>query len=396
MIEHALLDSLWQGAFVVALAAIVSGLLTQRNAATRYAVWFAALLTVAILPALSSWHPQATIAVIPSPVAHTASFASSVTAQTATAGRSWLAIVWLIGVGWCLSRLALSYLRIVWIIRRAHPAPEFGAGVLASRDVTVPIAAGLLRPAVVIPAGLIETLDRLELASIVEHERAHIRRLDILGNFVQRAIEAVLFFNPWVYVIGAQLVKEREAACDDWVVAATSDAAGYASCLSRLAQGSGRSKDLLFTPSAIGSRHMLLGRIARLLNGKAGQLKVNYVALGASVVGFALLGMVLQTPQGRAATASCTFPQGYADVKVLNAAMPDIPKSAHSGLSAGALVTVDANGKPVSAKIVKPSGNAEVDRATVNAAMASAYSPEMKHCTAVAGGMYLFHVETGP
>ena len=154
---------------------------------------------------------------------------------------------------------------------------------------------------------------------------------------------------------------------------------------------------------------MLLGRIARVLNGKAGQLKINYLVLSSSIIAFAILGVLLQTGRGLASSGlsgsgpvgnlvaqnSCTFPHGYGDVKPLNAAAPDIPKSAYqAGVSAGALVTVGADGRPISAKIVKSSGNAAIDRATVNAAMASTYSPELRACKPITG-MYLFKVETG-
>ena len=149
---------------------------------------------------------------------------------------------------------------------------------------------------------------------------------------------------------------------------------------------------------------MLVGRIARLLDGKATQLKVNYFILGAIVMAFGLLAVLLQTSNGLAsvtskvvvATNSCAFPNGYADVKVLNPAEPNISKSDYRpNLSANALVTVGPDGHPISAKIVKSSGSAGVDRATVNAAMTSTYSPKTKACVPVTGE-YLFNVDTGP
>lgn len=410
MIDTILLDGLWQGAFVAAVAALVTVLLPRRNAATRYAVWFTALLALAILPMSSLWHPAQTFTALPASVVHTASIASRVTERTVTASGWWLMAIWLTGGALCLFRLGVSYHRINRIVRGATLAPELGTSVLISDDVMVPIAARLFSPVVVIPANLAATLERSDLESLVRHERAHIRRMDIVGNFIQRVVEAGLFFNPWVYVIGRQLIKEREAACDDWVVHATHDPDRYALCLSQLAQGVRQSHPLLLTPSAIGSGHMLVTRVARLLDGKAGQLKINYFVLGASILAFAILGVLLGTSQGLASAgllpsasaasvvsdSSCTFPHGYTDVKPINPVAPSIPKSDYrAGLSAGALVTVGPDGRAVSAKIVKSSGNAAIDRATVDAAMASTYSPATKACKPVAG-MYLFHIETGP
>ncbi len=405
MTTTALLDGLWQGAFVTAIAAVVTALVPQRHAATRYAVWFAALLALAIVPFAALWHAAPAFGPLPAPVERTAAVTSVATAKAASASGTWLVLLWLAGVALFLARLGLSYLRIHRIVRAATPAPQFGAGVLLSHDLSVPIAAGFFSPVVVVPAGLAESLDRADLDAILRHERAHIRRMDVAGNLVQRLIEACLFFNPWVYVIGRQLVKEREAACDDWAVVASNEPDRYASCLTRLAQGAGRPKLPLLTPSAIGSRRMLVGRIARLLNGKATQLKTNYLTLGASVAAFALLAVLLQTSNGMAATgdavattstSASTLPANcYHDVKVLDPTEPDIAKADYvPNVSANALVTISPEGKPLSAKIVQSSGHAGIDQATIKAAMTSTYSPEVKDCKAVLG-TYLFHVETG-
>jgi TonB family protein len=121
-------------------------------------------------------------------------------------------------------------------------------------------------------------------------------------------------------------------------------------------------------------------------------VRVSAFVILATVITFAMLA-VLQPFQ--AIASSCAFPNGYAGVKPIDAAAPNIPKSDYrAGLSAAALVTVDADGHPTDAKIVKTSGNAAVDRATVAAAMGSTYSPKMKACKP-AVGTYLFQVETG-
>jgi len=144
---------------------------------------------------------------------------------------------------------------------------------------------------------------------------------------------------------------------------------------------------------------MLVGRIARLLNGKVAQLKINYLVLGASVVTFGILAFVLQTSNGQAATAkpvTLASTSCNADAAALHPAIPNIPKSAYQpNVSANALVTVGADGRPTSAKIVKSSGSAAIDKATTDAAMASTYSPKTVNCNPVTGS-YVFHVQTGP
>ncbi len=409
MMNTVLLDGLWQGALGAAVAALAMIWIPQRHAATRYAVWFAALLALAILPIAGLWHPS--FVTLPAPVEQTAAATTFVTAKAASATGSWLAFVWLAGIAFGVLRLGISYARIDRIVRNAMPAPALGADVMTSDTVLVPIAAGFFSPVVVLPTHLVTSLERGDLESIVQHERAHIRRRDIAGNLIQRIVEACLFFNPWVYVIGRQLIVEREAACDDWAVHATAEPNRYASCLAHLAQSAQHRHTPLLTPSAIGSRRMLVGRIARLLDGKVTQLKINYLVLGTTVAAFGILAVLLQTSAGLAASAPTSIGNdtvaaarcanrgnlaASADVKVLNAIPPAIPKSAfRPNVSANALVIVGADGVPIRVTIVKSSGSIGMDRAIIKAARDSKYSPAMKNCKPITG-QYLFHVDTGP
>jgi beta-lactamase regulating signal transducer with metallopeptidase domain len=401
MMDSVLLNSLWQGALVTAIAAIAAALLPKHNATSRYLVWFIALLGLIAVPLVTVWHPPYTVAPLPPVLTQTTAVTAIATQRAVDASGVWLAILWVLGVLFCIGRLALSYSRIASIVRDSRAAVDFGQDVRVSDRLALPIVAGFVKPVVILPTTTIRNLPAADLIAILEHERAHIRRGDLVTNLIQRLAEAVLFFNPWVYIIGRQLVKEREAACDDWAVVATGAADRYAACLAELAFAAAATRTSLLTPSVLGSERMLLGRIARLLTGKAVDVKINYLAAAASVAAFALLALALQSKgvasvQTMLASQSTLPAKCYRDVTVINAVPPDIPKSAyHSNVSANALVTVGDDGRPLKAKIVQSSGIAGIDGAVVVAAMKSTYSPEMSNCTTKAG-TYLFHVETGP
>jgi bla regulator protein blaR1 len=406
MIE-ALLDSLWKGAFVVAVAAIVAAVLPQRDAATRYSVWFAALIALVVLPLSGQFSFGEASSVIPSSVIHTTTEASRVTLHAANAAGLWLTMLWLTGFAVCIARLAVSFLRIGQIARSSVPAPHLGDDVFVSPLIAIPIAAGIFHPRIIVPEDVARTLEADDLAGIVAHERAHLRRGDVLGNLIQRLLESVLFFSPWAYIIARQLVKERESACDDWAVRSLSDPDRYATCLANLAQRNPRIATPLLTPSAIGSKRILIGRIARLINGKAGHVKTNYTVLAGAVIAFALLGFAFQVPRSFAATGNgailasdANLPSSCeSEATVTNPARPNISESAAragANTQASVLVTIDADGHPSSVKVVKSSGFAAIDKAAADAAMQSSYKPEMRNCKAVSGGKYLFHVEVGP
>lgn len=396
---HVLLDSLWQGAFVVAIAAGITALVPQRHAATRYAVWFAALIALALLPFSAELSFGAPVSAIPSSVIRTTSIASHVTERAADTSGVWFAAAWGAGVLFCLMRLALSCLRIARIRRTAVPAPHLGERVFTSTLISIPIVAGF-RPVVIVPRDLSETLDRVDLDSIIAHERAHIRRRDIPGNFLQRLLESLLFFNPWIYVIGFQLLKEREAACDDWAVHAVPDPDRYASCLANMALWNPGAHAPLLTPGAMGSSRMLIGRIARLLNGRA-QMKTNRVVVAAAVALFVLLGITFQThglaaAGGSVAATNTKLPaKCWSEPMMLHAVPPDIPDSVavrYPSVVATLKVTVTAGGHASDITLVKSSGNQTIDTAAAEAARQSTYKPEMRNCKPVSGGLYLFQI----
>jgi TonB family protein len=389
-----LLDSLWRGGFIVAFAVGITTFVPRRQAATRYAVWFLSLLALVILPLIGQVSFGSPSAAIPISVVRSTFAVSHVTEVASSAGGFWFAILWGAGILVCTARMAISYLCLSRIKRSATPAPRVGERVFTSPLVAVPIAAGLWHPFVIVPDDLVDTLAPDDLEAIIAHEHAHITRNDILGNVIQRLVESLLFFNPWVYVIGRQLVKEREAACDDWAIRAGSNPNRFASCLATLALRSPRIQTTLLTPSAIWPERILVGRIARLLDGKAIQVKTNYVVVATAVALFALLGFVFQSPRGLAVAANCSSP-----ATVVRPVPPDIPASvakAHLNAKVTVAVAVTTSGHAGTIEIVKTSGNKTIDEAVAHAAQHSTYSPEIRNCKAVSGGTYLFHVEVGP
>ena len=393
MTDTILINGLWQGALITALAAVATASLSPREATTRYAIWFTALVALAAVPIISAWHPERVLVTLPAPILTGTLATSNAAGKAAIAGGTWLVLFWIIGASVALARIAFGYVRIARVVRNATPAPHIGSDVRLSNDISIPLAAGILAPVILLPASIVPSLDPRDIASIVEHERAHVRRMDVAGNIVARLIQAFLFFNPWVYLIGHQLVKEREFACDDWAAHATGKPDRVASCLARLAQSRSDARVPLLTPSAIGSRPMVVGRIARLLSGKGFDLRINYFVLSASILALGTLALLLQTAAGLASTGPSKC---YSSVKPLDAAPPNISKADYrADVSANALVTIAPDGHPTGAKIVKSSGSDAIDRATVAAAMASTYSPQLDACKAVTG-QYLFHVQTAP
>jgi bla regulator protein BlaR1 len=91
-----------------------------------------------------------------------------------------------------------------------------------------PCVAGILRPAILWPAGLSARLSDAELDAVLAHEVCHIRRRDNLSSLTHSIVETVFWFHPLVWWLGNRLVRERERACDEEVVQMEIDKERYA------------------------------------------------------------------------------------------------------------------------------------------------------------------------
>jgi uncharacterized protein (TIGR03435 family) len=77
---------------------------------------------------------------------------------------------------------------------------------------------GIFRPVLLLPERIGERLDRAQLDAILAHELCHVRRRDNLTAVIHMVVQAVFWFHPLVWWLGARLVDERERACDEEVV----------------------------------------------------------------------------------------------------------------------------------------------------------------------------------
>ena len=93
--------------------------------------------------------------------------------------------------------------------------------LLESALIKVPVAVGFLKPAVLVPIGMLAQLPADQVESILLHELAHIRRRDYLFNLVQHIVDTLFFFNPALIWISSLIRTERENCCDDIAIRET-------------------------------------------------------------------------------------------------------------------------------------------------------------------------------
>jgi bla regulator protein BlaR1 len=244
------LNSLWQSAAVAALVWLALRFLRGVNAATRYVLWWVALAIVLLLPlaplltssetvaaSIHSEHaapPNTLLPAIEEPV--------MVTLRPRPSARWPIAItlVWSLVFLYGLSRITRSYLWLRGVKALATSSSEplpiqvRNATLLLSGDVSSPMAVGFVRPAVILPECLQANLDSTEFDDVVLHETAHLARFDDWTNLAARVLGAALALHPVGLWILRQIERQREIACDDWVVARTGKARMYAATLARM------------------------------------------------------------------------------------------------------------------------------------------------------------------
>jgi beta-lactamase regulating signal transducer with metallopeptidase domain len=196
---------------------------------------------------------------------------------------------------------------------RVRPAIRLLESTLAE----VPAVVGWLRPAILLPVGIVTGLSTREIELILAHELAHIRRSDYLANLIQKAIETCLFYHPAVWWVSRHIRVERENCCDDAVVAITGERLHYARALARLEEFRGGRRAP--RPAIAADNGSLLGRVRRILglpqkrrHGATAGAVGGGAALTvmAALVGFAALAGQLTPP---AAADPATQATGKAD-----------------------------------------------------------------------------------
>jgi len=321
-----LLHFVWQGAALAALFAVTNALC--RRATTRYALavialalmMAAPLITLAGLmrqkdPAVGHGAPGASaLAVKPVEGVSVAAGPGAPAPEAPApqpAGILWCVEAWFLGV-LLLSLRTAGGLFLVEKMRRCEMRPvarELYEKCLALQRkmglerviryceclrLDAPAVLGWVRPVVLLPAKALTGLSEEQIAMIIAHELAHIRRLDGFVNLFQIGVETLLFYHPAVWWVSQRIRTEREHCCDDEAVAVSGDAVNYARALTLM-------EEWRTAPSLLmaANRSPLSERVVRLLglDKAAGRFRVAGMAVavvglaGAMLAGNAFLGV---------------------------------------------------------------------------------------------------------
>jgi beta-lactamase regulating signal transducer with metallopeptidase domain/uncharacterized coiled-coil DUF342 family protein len=325
----ALLDFLWQGLLVGALAALALHALRNARPQARYAVACVALAACLALPlagllrdasfvdgdtalADGSTAPAFAVAISHSIAlpATAPDWRDALQAQLRAIVAAWSAGALLIAL-----RLLLGCRWVGRLRHRARLPDSFWQGrfdeiavrvglrapvpLRLSETIDSPVAAGWWRPVVLVPAALLASLPVELLEALLAHELAHVRRRDYLVNLLQGAVETLLFYHPVVWWLSRRVRIEREQIADDLACNALGDPRQLAlalQALDRFQQSRREEQALLVHAHLLPAAHggQLMPRIQRLL--RPDHQRPDW-KLALPVAAFAALGLAVHAAQ---------------------------------------------------------------------------------------------------
>jgi len=336
----AILNTAWVALVAAAIVWTALRLTPRVNAATRHAAWWTVLAIVVLVPfaaqsvrsgtpamnpaqrsvqtdvpAIRAAVPVATSQLASPPLAVMDSKASGAAVGPrfvlpfefrAGVWPERILAVWLAVFLLLLARVAASYLHLRGVRKRSVPVTdEMGRKfdhclqqarisasprLLVSGEIFSPLAAGFLHPVVILPGQLLTEISGTELDDVLLHELAHFARGDNWTNLLARLAAPVLMLHPVAAWALSRIEREREIACDDWVVAISGSARQYAATLARLFEVCGaRRRELLATgmahrSSRLGERIEMLLRPKRDFAPRTSLARLGLCAAGSLVI----------------------------------------------------------------------------------------------------------------
>ena len=190
-----------------------------------------------------------------------------------------LLVTWLTGVLGAVGALMLSLLRVGRLARSAgteidpdwdRAAQDLSARLglrrsprlLSSPAVTTPMAAGVFRPTIFLPAAA-TTWTSEQRDIVLAHEIAHLVAHDPLRHLLTRLAMACYWFHPAAWMAAREAAIAREQACDEAVLALGTKPSSYARVLLEFADAASAAPPLsaalpIVHPSVLEKRLMAI------------------------------------------------------------------------------------------------------------------------------------------
>ena len=285
------------GVLIVACAGL-PWLLRLSAPTVQHAFWRTLLAVCLALPLIQPWRPATTTrsssafhavagagSSLVSGVRSGPGVPSAVPYDHVAAARNVLVAGICVRLAW----LSIGLLRLRRMRRRATDhAPGFedlqntigvSAPILWSADVRHPVAFGLFRPVVLLPAAL-KAVDPAAQRAVVAHELHHVKRRDWAWLVAEEIVRSIFWFHPAMWWLVSRVQLARETVVDELSILVTNARRTYMDALLAFSDDPG-----IATPAFSARRH-LFHRV--MLLSQEGDMSSTRVAIGSIALVVAL------------------------------------------------------------------------------------------------------------
>lgn len=191
--------------------------------------------------------------------------------------------------------------------------------LLELQECADPVAFGVLRWRIALPAGLEQRLEPDELDALLAHEVAHLVRGDAAWLWFGRLLCAALPFQPLNFIAWRSWRRAAEFLCDDWALSESVSGLALARCLTSIAEWRMHERFPAVALSAVGHSSTLTERVERLVEENSRRDRWESGALRAGLTAVAVgigLGLVVSGPRVEiAARSSFANDESPTDIK---------------------------------------------------------------------------------
>ncbi len=139
--------------------------------------------------------------------------------QSANPLQIWLPIASIIWIAGLCAILLWGIISYILVKRRTIPSINIRDNIYICDNISFPFILGIIRPKIYLPS----SVSGEQASVVIEHEKAHISRLDHIWKPIGFVLLAVYWFNPLVWLAYILLCRDIEKACDQKVIKKMSD-----------------------------------------------------------------------------------------------------------------------------------------------------------------------------
>lgn len=207
-----------------------------------------------------------------------------------------LRLVWLMGcAGFCIHMLVMLWTtrkrlgdatpvtdpRVLRIYEESLGAMSVSTrpALLAYSGLSTPVVYGLFHPSLLVPPNLVCQLSDNELRHVFLHELSHVKRRDLLMALLTSGLQALHWFNPFVWYGLHRMRQDRELACDALAMSRMTpeEAADYGRTLVKLMGEGMRPMRLPSVAAILEHESQLKRRIKMILRHKSMPYRLTFV-----------------------------------------------------------------------------------------------------------------------